>query len=258
MERVAFTLLGKDIYWYGVLVALGFLAVVIYWGKLEKKLGLPRSTGSDFAFWAIIGGVIGARIAYVGANWSEYAADPLTIFRIDQGGLVFYGGFIGGTLAGMLFARMKGLPILMLGDFAVTGVPLGHAFGRMGCFLNGCCYGRACDLPWAVETAGMMRHPVQLYEAGLNLLLCGFLFWLILSRHRRGVVTAAYFMVYPLFRFTLEFFRGDQRLGAGVVDLAQLTSLVLFAVGVFIFWLSRRQPIVEQAIKMDVGEKKGA
>ena len=234
MHPVFIEIFGRTIYWYGVMVALGYLAVITYWRRTAQRLELPDGFSSTLAMWVIISAIIGARTAYVLANWSEYAANPWTVLRIDQGGLVYYGGFIGGVLGFVLFARIKRYPLFALGDFAISGLPLGHAFGRIGCLLNGCCYGKACSCALSVHMHDADRIPVQLYEALLNGLLFAGLAWLFRHRKRDGIVVVAYFLLYPPMRFLLEMFRGDTRITYAGLNLAQLTSIGLFIAGIII------------------------
>lgn len=230
IDPIAFTILGRPIYWYGILVALGFVAAVLHWNRLARRQNLPEGLGSDLGLLVIVGGVLGARLAYVIANLDYYRAHPGEVFRIDQGGLIFYGGFIAAALGVVVFARMRKLPLLTVGDFTVSALPLGHAFGRTGCFLNGCCYGAPTDLPWAVYTAEAMRHPVQLYETVFNLTLYAVLH-LVLRRQRPGQVIAVYLLAYGAWRFGIEFLRGDDRLRTGGLDAAQLISIGLVMIG---------------------------
>jgi phosphatidylglycerol:prolipoprotein diacylglycerol transferase len=163
------------------------------------------------------------------------------MLRIDQGGLIFYGGFILATLAVIVFARVRGLPLLRVGDFTVSALPLGHAMGRIGCFLNGCCYGAPTDVPWATYVADAMRHPVQLYEASFNFILYAVLH-LLLRTARTGQVVAVYLMSYGTWRFLIEFLRGDDRLRTGGLDAAQLISLGLILIGAGLALGLRRTP----------------
>ena len=205
IDPVCFHLGSKAIYWYGVLSALGFVAAVWHWNRLARRDGRPAGFGSDFAFLVMFSGILGARLAYVLANAPEYAAHPLEILRIDRGGLIFYGGFLGACAAVYVFARRRGEHPLALGDFGVTGLVLGHAFGRLGCLLNGCCYGRPSDVPWHVWTAEAWRHPVQAYEALFNLALFAVLLRLYPRRPREGAVLALYLAAYGAWRFAAEF-----------------------------------------------------
>lgn len=240
VDPVAFVILGRPIYWYGVLVALGFLAALLHWNALAPRLNLPAGIGSDLAFLVMIGGILGARAMYVAANWAYFSAHPAEIVRIDQGGLIFYGGFLAAAAGVAVMARVRHIPLWTLGDFTVSALPLGHALGRIGCLLNGCCYGAPSDLPWAVKTAGAWRHPVQGYEAIFNIALYLTLCLLLLRRVQAGFVVAAYLIGYGLWRFAIEFLRGDARMQAwGGLNAAQTLSLVLVGLG-FILALSRR------------------
>lgn len=237
MDPVCFYIGTRPVYWYGIMVALGFLACVAHLTILGIREGRSPAFGSDLAFWLMLAGIIGARIAYVVANINYYLQDPWAIIRVDQGGLIYYGGFLGAFLAGIIFARIKQLNILALADYVVSALPLGHAFGRIGCFLNGCCYGAVACVPWSVSQQGAARHPVQLYEAFLNLVIYALLISAYRRRKRDGEVLAIYCITYPLGRFLLEFFRGDERLGWHGLSYAKIISLVIVAVGLTI-WLA--------------------
>lgn len=232
IDPIAFTIFGRPIYWYGIFVALGFLAAMFHWNRAARRLGLPESLGSDLAFVTMIAGILGARAMYVVANWDDYSQHPWSIPRIDQGGLIFYGGFLAAAVAIAIMARIRNIPTWTLGDFTVSALPLGHAFGRIGCLLNGCCYGAPCALPWAVFTAGTWRHPVQGYEAAFNLVLYIALRRLLLRRAAPGSVTAVYLVAYGAWRFFIEFFRGDPRMAAWAgLNAAQALSLAFVIAG---------------------------
>ena len=240
MDPVCFYIGSRAVYWYGIMVALGFLACVAHLTVLGIRERRPPSFGSDLAFWMMLSGIIGARIAYVAANINYYWQDPLAIIRVDQGGLIYYGGFIGAFITGVVFARIKKLNILALADYAVTALPLGHAFGRVGCFLNGCCYGAVTSVSWGVSQQEAIRHPVQLYEAFLNFVIYALLTWFYPRRKHNGEILAIYCIIYPLGRFLLEFFRGDERLGWHGLSYAKIISLGLIAVGVIIWFVVSR------------------
>lgn len=241
VDPVAFVLFGRPIYWYGIFVALGFLAALLHWNALARRLDFPTALGSDLALVVMVGGILGARALYVLSNFAYYSRHPQEIIRIDQGGLIFYGGFLAAAVGVIGLARARQLPLWKLGDFTVSALPLGHAFGRIGCLLNGCCYGAPCELPWAVPTAGAMRHPVQGYEALFNLGLYFVLRRVLLKSARPGGVVAAYLMGYGAWRFAAEFLRGDPRMPAAAgLDAAQVLSLALVAAGALIaVWRGR-------------------
>lgn len=240
MDAVCFYIGNKAIYWYGIMVALGFLAAVVHLTIRGMRAGRPLSFGSDLAFWLMLAGIGGARVAYVVANLDYFLQNPGAVIRVDQGGLIYYGGFIFSFVAGVIFARWHHISIPVLADYVVAALPLGHAFGRLGCLLNGCCYGKISNLPWAVFQQGAARHPVQLYEALFNLLIYAGLLALYRRRPRAGAVLAAYCLAYGAGRFFLEFLRGDERLAWHGLAVAQLVSLALFAAGVIIWiWIAR-------------------
>lgn len=231
MHPVCFYIFGRPVYWYGVMVATGFMLGVVNWHLVLRKEGRRPEFAADMGFWLMISGVIGARIAYIIANFRYFIQEPLLIFRVDQGGLIFYGGFIGATVAVVVLSRIRKEPLLAFADFTVTSLPLGHAVGRIGCFLNGCCFGKACDLPWAVNMQEAFRHPVQLYEAALNFILYLVLLKTYFSKGRDGVVLSLYLMGYAVVRFMTEFFRGDERLRLFFLSYAQWLSVLLFVIG---------------------------
>lgn len=239
MDPICFHIGSRPIYWYGVLVAGGFLAAVAHWSHFAKREHKPDGFASELGFWIMLSGILGARAAYVAANAPFFLAHPLDILRIDQGGLIFYGGFLGAVLAVYVLARVHRIPPWSMADFAVTPVALGHAIGRMGCFINGCCYGSPTTLPWAVHADGALRHPTQLYEALFNLALYGVLVQVYRRKKTDGVVFAAYLLLYPAGRFLLEFVRGDARLHALGLTVAQLLCLGLIAAGAVLLWILR-------------------
>ncbi len=242
VDPIAFHIPGLDraVYWYGIMAALGFLVSLLYWNATSRRVGLPHGIGSDLSFAAIVGGILGARAMYVAANWGYFSENPGEIIRIDQGGLVFYGGFIAASLAIIGMARVRKIPVLKLGDFAISALPLGHAFGRIGCLLNGCCYGSACDLPWALFTADRWRHPVQGYEALFNLALFFFLRHRLLKEKSYGWLIATYLIAYGAWRFFIEFWRGDARMpGFLGLDAAQTLSLALVLTGAILALILR-------------------
>ncbi|NLB56742.1 MAG: prolipoprotein diacylglyceryl transferase, partial [Lentisphaerae bacterium] len=226
MNPVCFHLLGRPIYWYGVMFALAFLAGVLNWHLILRKEGRRTDLAADLAFWLMLSGIIGARLAYVFANLHSYFPEnPTSVFRIDEGGLVFYGGLITAGITVFFMARRYKQPLLKFLDFVITALPLGHALGRVGCFINGCCYGSKTNVPWAVVLDGVHRHPVQLYEAGINLLIYVALLVLYFKRKKDGLVLACYLIVYSVTRFILEFVRGDERLCWLGLDFAQWVSV---------------------------------
>jgi phosphatidylglycerol---prolipoprotein diacylglyceryl transferase len=237
VDSVAFNIFGFSIYWYGILTALGFVGG--FWTAARRAPGAGLKADDVYALapWIIVSTVIGARAFYVVTFWKdEFAGEPLWRILNMRSGLVFYGGLVGAAVGTILFCRIQKLPLWRMADVLAPSVPLGHLFGRVGCFMTGCCYGKPTELPWAVHfpkdhaTHGAGVHPTQFYEAGLNLAL--FVILSVLFRKRRfdGQVFSAYLVGYALVRGFVEMFRGDypaallakgatpgQMVGAGVL-----------------------------------------
>ncbi len=131
------------------MVAMGFLAGLWTASRRAQLVGVSAEQIYDLGPWLIVGGILGGRVLYVISYWKEdFAANPFPeIFMIQHGGLVFYGGLIGAILAGMAYLRWKKLPVWKVADIMSPSIALGYVFGRLGCLMNGCCYGRACSLP---------------------------------------------------------------------------------------------------------------
>lgn len=246
MQPTAFNFGNFAIHWYGVMVALGFLIGLWTASRRAAKIGIAPETIFDLGPWLIVGGILGGRIFHVVTYWQKsYAGQPIwEIFAIHHGGLVYYGGLIGATLAGIFYARRKKLSVWKLGDILAPSLALGYAIGRIGCLMNGCCYGRACDLPWAIhfplshETHGTPVHPTQIYESLLNLGLCFALAWFFKRRKFDGQVFAVYLMSYAVARSFVELFRGDYtapHIHAGLTP-AHLVSIGIFAGGLILFF----------------------
>ncbi len=214
MYPVIFKIGHITVYTYGLFVAAGLFAAFFLALKRARRYGIPEKIVSDLTFILFVSGILGARLWYVSQLWDDYRQDPLRILSVHEGGLVWYGGFLFAALVGIGWARRKGWPVFKLADLYAPVVPFAHAFGRLGCFFNGCCYGRD-------------GHPVQLYEAASLFVLSALLFLLSRRKQREATLFLQYLIGYSVIRFTLEFFRGDQSMAA-VLTLPQWTSICLF------------------------------
>ncbi|HEX4343438.1 MAG TPA: prolipoprotein diacylglyceryl transferase [Verrucomicrobiae bacterium] len=257
MHPIAINFGTFAIHWYGVMVAIGFLAGLWTSSRRATMVGINGEKIFDLGPWLIIGTLIGARTLYVITFWkSEFADQPFVqVFKIWEGGLVFYGGLIGATVAGTIALRIKKLPLWKTADVLAPGIALGHAFGRIGCLLNGCCYGRVCTLPWAIhfpaghETYPNGVHPTEIYESLLNFSLYVALAQLFRRRKFDGQVFAVYLISYAIIRAFVEMFRGDypaDQIHLGLTP-AQWVSVPIFAIGVILFTALRRQRAVVRA-----------
>jgi len=254
VHPVAFEIGGFAIHWYGVMLALGVLAGV--WTATRRCLldKLAPSVISDLAPWLVGGFILGARALYVATYWqSQFVGQPWwQVFNIRSGGLVFYGGLIGATVVAYAFLRIKQLPTWKVADALAPSIALGHALGRIGCLMFGCCYGRVCELPWAIqfpaghESHPHWVHPTQIYEAVLNFGLYVALAWLYRRKKFDGQVFGVYLVSYAVIRSFVELFRGDYlptqyQLG-GWITPAHYVSLGILAAGGLLLWrLSSQQ-----------------
>ncbi|MES1180882.1 MAG: prolipoprotein diacylglyceryl transferase [Verrucomicrobiota bacterium] len=253
MHPIAFYLGSMPIRWYGIMMALAFLAGLWTATRRARLANVSGDIIADVTLWLMLGSIVGARIVYVTTYWKqEFANGPFSeVFMIQHGGLVYYGGLIGAAITGLGYLAWKKLPAWKIADILAPSIALGSVFGRIGCLLNGCCYGRACDLPWAIhfpadhETHGIGVHPTEIYDGLLNLILYVFLAWLFRRKKFDGQIFATYLIIYAVFRSIAEYFRGDYPPDHihSVLGLtsAQLVSVPIFLAGITLaIILSRR------------------
>jgi phosphatidylglycerol---prolipoprotein diacylglyceryl transferase len=250
VHKIAFQIGSLTVHWYGVFLAVGFLVGLWTAGRRGLRAGLPPEKILDSGVWLIVGGIVGARLFYVITYWDEsFAGRPFSeVFMVQHGGLVYYGGLIGASLAFVAYAYFKNLPLWKLADVLAPSISLGYAIGRYGCLMNGCCYGRPTDMPWAIhfpsdhETHGVGVHPTQIYESLLAFGLYLFLAWLFRRKKFDGQVFAAYLVGYALLRSVVEFFRGDyvvHYLG-GWATQAHLVSFAGLVAGIILLFVLPR------------------
>ena len=243
MYPVLFTI---TIYTYGFALAVAFVVATLLVYNTAKKEGLDTTKLADLGFFGILSGIIGSRIMYILINPSEFLADPIQIFKFWEGGLVFYGGIIGGVLATIFLLKKYRLPFWETLDVLAPPLVLAQAVGRMGCFMAGCCYGMPTELPWAVTfnnpntlaPIGVPIHPTQLYHSIANLIIFCTLFFFVRKRRQfNGQILCLYLCMYSMARFFLEFFRGDIKIHLiGPLNLTQGFSFIIFLTGIFLYW----------------------
>jgi len=225
------------------MIALAFLFGLWTATLRARREKISSEIIADVTLWIMIGTIVGARAVYVTTYWQdEFAGQPFSeIFMIQHGGLVFYGGLIGATIAGIVYLRWKKLPLWKIADVLAPSIALGSVFGRIGCLLNGCCYGRACDLPWAISFPAdnplhpptTPVHPTEIYDALLNLGLYFFLAWLLRRKKFDGQIFATYLIGYAVIRSFVEYFRGDYDVAHHHFGLTpgQVVSVPIFFAG---------------------------
>ncbi len=248
---------------YGTMLMVAFVVGILWMMREARHRGITRGQVVDCALWVLVGSIIGSRILFVLLNWKDYTAHPANVVRLDMGGMSFHGGFLGALVAGYIYSRAAKIPFARLLDTAAPSIPLGYAFARIGCYLNGCCRGCETTLPWAVrfpDAAGNLGppvHPVQLYAS-----LCGLAMFVVLLKLKPHVRTPghlgiAFVVVYSVYRFYIEFLRhgvSAQPLWF-LPDLtqAQGLSLVLIFGGLatILLWPPPTQPAPTEEAKPD-------
>jgi len=223
--------------WYGIMIALAFLAGTLLGTREARRKGYDPDLIYDLLFYAMIGGIGGARLYYVlVSNPAYFFSHPLDIFAIWRGGLALHGGLIGGILAGLWFCKKRGLAFWSFADLLTPSIMLGQAVGRGACTFNGCSYGKPTDLPWAITFTNpasqaphnIALHPTQFYEMGTDFIIF-FAIWNLRKKTRfDGQLFLIYAMTYGVARFILEFFRGDSLMVADRFPVPQVFSVFLF------------------------------
>lgn len=229
-----------DIHTYGVLVAIGFIVGLAVAAKRAPREGIKPEQITDLGVWLIVAGMLGGKLFHIIFFWNDF----LTGLRVDglrslREGFVFYGGLIAASITTIFFAKLKQISIWKIADVCAPSVALGHFFGRMGCFFNGCCFGKPCTLPWAVDFPaphlmhGIPVHPTELYEAAGNLVIFAGLSVFYRRKSFDGQIWWWYVLSYGVLRFGIEFLRGDyQRLYFGIFTPAHFiaTAMIVAAV----------------------------
>lgn len=266
MRQILFRIPGFNIpvYGFGTLVVLGVLAGTLLAARRSRKEGLNPDVIYDLAVWVMLGGLIGARLFYVAEYWGESVTSVSQIFRVWEGGIVLYGAVIGGLITVLLYRVWRPFPLAATLDTLAPSLALGVAIGRVGCFLNGCCYGDVCHIPWlavrfpagsvpwhvervqhlipASAPTSLPLHPTQLYSALDALVLLALLTAYYPIRSRDGEVFALLMVTYPITRFLIEALRDDETpLWIGMT-VAQIVSLFVFLAGLLVWsTLARRR-----------------
>lgn len=245
---------------YGFMIAVGFLAAMFLAVREAKLQGIDHEKIMDLCFYMIIVGVVTSRIPYVIFNWHEFAPNPIEIIKMWGGGLVFYGGFLGALAVYLFYSRKHGLNPWKTADLLAPSAALGHFFGRLGCFCAGCCYGKECSLPWAVTfpdkggmaPIGIPLHPTQLYSAFGLLTIFLLLFFVVRPKKKfHGQVFWTYILVYAIFRFCIEFFRGDDRgeFVFGIFSPSQSLGMIMAGLAIFFFFYLRKKTLAVKKVK---------
>ncbi len=243
------------IHTYGLMIVIGFLIGLYLIHKEGKKRGLNADRIVDVSFWGLGLGLLGGRIVYILTRWDYFSSHLIEVFYFWEGGLVFYGGFIGGFIAFYIFTKKYKLPFLETVDIAVPSLAIAHFFGRLGCFSAGCCFGRPVlgSLPWAVTfhnplslaPQGIPLHPTQLYDALNALIIFAVLMFMRPRKKFVGEQLCIYMILYSIGRSIVEVYRGDSIRGFVIdpyLSTSQFISIFIFvtAVVLWIKWSKER------------------
>lgn len=235
IDPVAFTVFGKPIFWYGIIISLALIVNIIWAMRDAGKFGFKSDDIVDFVFYVVPAAVVGARLYYVIFKWQDYAGNPIEAIKIWNGGLAIYGAVIAGIITAWIFARVKRINPLKLCDFCAPFLVLGQAIGRWGNFINCEAYGEYTNLPWrmeipALDGMGVMSvHPTFLYESLWNISVFIFLMLFRNRSKKEGEVFFLYLIMYGLGRFWIEGLRADS-LMIGSFKVSQLLSLLAVVV----------------------------
>lgn len=212
------------IYSYGFMVAVGFSVVTLLVYRRAAIFGIDKDKMVDYMILILVSGIIGARIMYVIINAGYYINNPIEIFYLSRGGLVWYGGLAAAFIASVWFVKRKGMDLWSVADLMAPYLALGQAFGRVGCYLNGCCFGIYAPVGCIFGD----RHPTQIYSAILLLVIFGLLLRLQERRRFTSEIFLAYCMFYSLKRFVIEFLRGDNPKILLGMTISQVISVIIF------------------------------
>jgi phosphatidylglycerol---prolipoprotein diacylglyceryl transferase len=273
VDRVAFEVSGISIYWYGIIIALGFLLAVLLGMRRSKAEGIDPENVLDLALIAIPISIVMARLYYVVFNWSDFSGNLLSIFNTRLGGLAIYGGIIGALISAYIFEKWKKINMLKLLDFGVPYLVLAQGIGRWGNFFNQEAFGTNTTLPWGMtgngikeyilnmqlriqqypdmytetfkEVIGKMNannpvHPTFLYESLLNISIFLFLIWYRNRKKATGEVFFLYMILYGAGRFFIEGLRTDS-LMLGNFRVSQLLALLLVLSFTAVFIIRRKK-----------------
>jgi len=268
MRQVLFTIpiFGWPIFGYGTMLVLAFLSSTwLAWWRARRER-LDPDVILDMAFWVFLFGMVGARLFYCVEYWGTEIKTLWEVLQYWKGGIVLYGGVIGATIAFFVYWRSRPFPLRPYMDVLAPSIAIGIMFGRLGCFLNGCCYGYPCQLPWAVSfprhsppwdhhrALGMIPdgavqslaiHPTQIYSAVDGLVLLLLLSAFFPFRRRDGEVLGLLMVTYATSRFLIDFMRNDEGTSFAGLTIAQKFSVALLLAGLaFWAWLFKQPNVL--------------
>lgn len=247
MKSELFTIGPVTVYGYGLMIAIGVLAAYLVAEYRAKKLNLNDKLVFSLTMWCLVGGLLGAKVLFFLTQIKEIIENPEVLLSVKDG-FVVYGGILGGILAGFLYCKKEELNFLKYFDLVMPSIALAQGFGRIGCFLAGCCYGMETDSCIGVvfhdsvhAPNGVSLLPTQLISSGLNFIHFLVLIFLAKRVKKDGLIAGFYLVFYSIGRFIIEFFRGDlERGNIGNLSTSQFISLFIFLIGCIILFVRAR------------------
>ena len=246
MYNDLFSVFGITVHGYGLMIGLGVVASLLLSWHRAKVRGLDEDTVSTVTILVVILGFAGGKIFFLLTHWDFFLSSPGA--ALGSEGFVVYGGILTGFLSAWLYLRKKEQPFLRWTDLLLPGVAIAQGFGRVGCFLAGCCYGKPTDSCLGVTfpagsfaPAGVSLWPTQLFSAAGNLMIAAFLLLADRKQHREGALTGWYLLLYGVGRFLVEFLRNDDRGWVGALSSSQFFSFFAVAAAAVLFARIRKK-----------------
>lgn len=241
MKNDLFSIGPLTIHGYGLMIALGIVVCVVMGTYRAKKHGYKEDAVLEIAIFSVLAGFLGAKLLFVLVEFDRFLENPMQVLGSE--GFVVYGGIIAGVLAAVLYCRIKKLSFLEYFDLLAPSVSIAQGFGRIGCFLAGCCYGRETHAFWGVTfpegsfaPAGVPLIPTQLLSSAGDFAITGILLFYSKRSKQKGNTGALYLLLYGIGRFLVEFLRSDDRGTVGILSTSQFISIGIVLLAVLMFW----------------------
>lgn len=260
MHNELFSIGPITIYGYGLMIGLGILVCIFMGMYRAKKYGLKEDAVLDIAIYGLIFGWAGAKVLYVIVEWKSFLQDPLSVLGSE--GFVVYGGITTGVLAAIIYCKIKKYVFIEYFDLLSASIAVAQGFGRIGCFLAGCCYGRETTSPIGVvfpadsiAPAGVKLLPTQLFSSAGDFGIMFALLWHYKRRKHVGDTGYLYMLLYGIGRFLIEFLRNDDRGGVGSLSTSQFISIFIVAAAVLLLLYNQKNGRkVEAVVSADTEE----
>lgn len=227
---------------YGTMIAVGIAFAIFLAMKRAKKRGIEEEPIIDIAIYGILGGVLGAKLLFILTELPYIIKNPSVLSDLLMSGFVLYGGIIGGAFAALIYCRVKDKKFLQYFDLVAPSIALAQGFGRIGCFLAGCCYGKetSCSTgvvfnnPLSFAPHDVKVHPTQLYSSLGDFVIAAILLYFALKPRKNGQVAGLYMILYSIGRFAVEFFRGDPRGDVFFLSTSQFICIFVLIGGIIL------------------------